>query len=193
MAQFKSFDPKVEVNGQTVLSVVAGMGHFKDQALKILADNKIANPAEGQWYPQQAWLDAFKVISEKIGAATLLQIGKSIPEHADWPPTVKTIEDALGSVDIAYHMNHRIGTTPLFDPSNGSMKEGIGHYRFEKTGDRSGKMMCENPYPCDFDKGIVEAVAKKFKPSDSLMVKVDHTSGDCRKNAGEKCTYTITW
>ena len=36
MAQFRAFAPAVEVNGETVLSVVDGMGSFKAGAMKIL-------------------------------------------------------------------------------------------------------------------------------------------------------------
>ena len=71
------------------------MGPYKETGLKILAEHGIANPQPGHWYPQQAWLDAFKAIAEKIGAGTLLAIGKTIPENAQWPPHVDTIEKAL--------------------------------------------------------------------------------------------------
>ena len=47
MVQFKAFDSKVEVNGQTVLSVVSGMGNFKDIALNVLKENGIDNRGNG--------------------------------------------------------------------------------------------------------------------------------------------------
>ena len=88
MAQFVAFAPEVEVNGETVLSVVDGMGFLKDRGIAILAENGIINPRPGNWYPQQSWLNAFRSISEKIGPKTLFMIGKSIPENAQWPPDV---------------------------------------------------------------------------------------------------------
>jgi hypothetical protein len=118
MAQFKAFAPNVEVNGETVLSVLDGMGPYKESGLKILADNGIKDPQPGVWYPQQAWLNAFKIIADKIGVCTLLAIGKTIPANAKWPPQVDTVEKALVSIDIAYHINHRGGE--------------IGTYHFEK-------------------------------------------------------------
>ena len=78
MTQFKAFNKDVEVNGETVLSVVAGMGTFKSTALKILKENGIDEPKPGEWYSQQNWLNAFKEISEKIGEHTLHQIGMAI-------------------------------------------------------------------------------------------------------------------
>jgi hypothetical protein len=179
MAQFKAFAPKVEVNGETVLSVVDGMGPFKDTGLKILADQGIQNPQAGHWYSQQAWLDAFQAIAAKIGAGTLLAIGKTIPENAKWPPQVDTIEKALASIDMAYHMNHRGGE--------------IGSYKFELTGPKAGKMVCHNPYPSEFDQGIIYAAARKFAPKGIFpTVKLDETA-PTRKTGGEACTFLITW
>ena len=194
MPEFVAFEQGIEVNGQTVLSVVDGMGAFRQMALNILKKHGIDNPQPGKWYPQQAWLDAFKEIAKNIGPNTLFQIGKKIPEKADWPPEIKTIEDALASIDIAYHLNHRKGGQPLFNPTTKKMREGIGHYKFEKTGQREARMICENPYPCHFDRGIIFAVANKFKPRDSAMAKVIHDdSKPCRQKGGRSCTYIIKW
>ena len=79
MAQFEAFSPGVEVNGQSVLSVVAGMSmlaSFKTMAIKILSANGINDPKANEWYPLQPWLNAFKDISEKVGPATLRSKGK---------------------------------------------------------------------------------------------------------------------
>ena len=179
MAQFKAFAPKVEVNGETVLSVVEGMGAFKEVGRKILAEHGLQNAQAGQWYPQQAWLDAFQAIATKVGAGTLTAIGKTIPENAKWPPQVDTLEKALASIDVAYHMNHRGGD--------------IGSYKFESTGPKSGKMICRNPYPSEFDQGIISATARKFAPKGTLpMVKLDETA-PTRKKGADACTFLITW
>ncbi|MBU1151772.1 hypothetical protein KJ632_03005, partial [Patescibacteria group bacterium] len=102
MTQFKAINPNVEVNGQTVLAIANGMGTMKNMGLQILSNNNIDDPKPGKWYPQQDWLNAFKQISEKIGSNTLHQIGKSIPENADFPPDIDNIEKALASIDVAY-------------------------------------------------------------------------------------------
>ncbi len=194
MAQFKSFNPDVEVNGETVLSVVDGMGAFKEKAAKYLADNGISNPAPGQWYAQQSWLNAFKAIAESTGEFTLLNIGKKIPENAKFPPEINDIEKALAAIDVAYHMNHRLKGEVMFNPATGVLKEGIGHYGFEKTGPKSIKMVCNNPYPCDFDRGIIDSMAQKFKPQGTSFVKVKHDdSQPCRKKGDDSCTYLISW
>ncbi len=179
MAQFKAFAPKVEVNGETILAIVEGMGLVKQMGLRILADQGINDPQPGHWYPQQAWLNAFQTIAEKVGPATLLAIGKTIPLNARWPGHLDTMEKALASIDAAYHMNHRGGD--------------IGSYRFEKTGPNSGKMICRNPYPSEFDRGVISAVARKFARSGVVLsVTLDETA-PTRKNGADSCTFLIEW
>lgn len=180
MAQFVAFAPKVEVNGETVLSIVDGMGTFKEKALTILASNGIKAPKPGDWYPQQFWLNAFKTISEQVGANTLFTIGKKIPENAKFPPAIDAIEKALGAIDMAYHMNHRGGE--------------IGNYGYSADGPKGAKMVCKNPYPCEFDRGIIEAMATRFKPKGSIVVRVKHDdSAPCRKKGADACTYLVSW
>ncbi|MGD0659802.1 MAG: hypothetical protein ABSD38_17225 [Syntrophorhabdales bacterium] len=194
MAQFKAFSQGVEVYGQTVLSLVAGMSampSFKATALRILSVNGIDDPKPDQWYSQQAWLNAFKEIAEKVGALTLHSIGKKIPENAQWPPSVNSLETALASIDVAYHMNHRLNGKVMFDPATGKMTEGIGHYGFEKLGEKKAKMVCKNPYPSDFDRGLIEAAAKKFAPSGAFVTVA--VTDDGRKSGGDSSTYSVEW
>jgi hypothetical protein len=179
MVMFKANSPEAQVNGQTVLSVVDGMGTFKAQALAILKDNGIDNPQPDKWYSQQAWLNAFKAISDKIGPNTLFIIGKKIPENAQFPPGINTVETGLSAIDVAYHMNNRGGE--------------IGHYNFQGTGPRNAKMCCDNPFPCDFDRGIITAMTTRFAPKDAVP-KIQHDdSQPCRKKGAASCTYLISW
>jgi hypothetical protein len=76
-------------------------------------------------------------------------------------------------------MNHRAGE--------------IGRYGFKGTGERSATMVCQNPYPCDFDRGIIEAMAKRFRTLQSVVKVVHDDRQACRKRAGESCTYHVAW
>lgn len=192
MAQFKALNPEMEVNGQTVLSIVNGLGEMKSMGLRILKRNNIHDPEPHNWYSQQDWLNAFKYFAEKVGPNTLFLIGNSIPENADFPADIDNIEKALPSLDIAYHMNHRLNGEQLFNPENGQMKEGIGHYLHKKIDDNKAEIICDNPYPCDFDMGIIDAIAKKFK-YDGSFTKVVHAYGSCRKNGDDHCRYVVSW
>jgi hypothetical protein len=155
------------------------MKAFRFLSAGVLAKQGIVDPQAGEWYSQQAWLDAFRDIAEKTGPATLRTIGRGIPAVALWPPDVDTIDKALASIDVAYHMNHRGGE--------------IGHYAFRKTGARSAEVVCDNPYPDDFDMGIIEATAKQFAPRGASVTVRHDDSRPCRKLGGDSCTYLVSW
>jgi len=193
MAQFMAFLSSVEVNGETVLSVLSGMGFLRQKGLDILERHGIKNPAPGQWYLQQNWLDAFKEISDDVGVSTLVVIGNKIPENAQFPPEINSLEAALSAIDIAYHMNHRIDGRVLFNPQTGQLAEGIGHYGCERVGDRHIKMVCKNPYPCDFDRGIIAAMIKRFKPGDSSPTLRHDDAAPCRGRGADSCTFLVDW
>jgi hypothetical protein len=179
MAQFRAFSNGVQVNGQTVLSVVKGMGAFAQTGTDILERHGIRALEPTAWYPQQAWLDAFQEISRSIGRRTLGQIGQSIPNSAKFPDGIDSVEKALGSMDAAYHMNHRGGD--------------IGHYSFTKTAEKKGVMECRNPYPCDFDHGIIQAMVKRFGAAGTTPKIVHDDSKPCRSKNGDTCTFSIAW
>ena len=179
MAQFKVFSPDAEVVGQAILVFLEGMSSFHSMALQILEEQGINDIQPDGWYPMQAYLNAYRHIAEKVGPATLKMIGKQVPELALWPPEVNSIETALTSIDVAYHMNNR--------GSN------VGSYRFEKTGESTGKMVCHTPYPCSFDQGLVGATARKFTPV-GVVVTVKHDDTQpCRQTGGETCTLLVSW
>jgi len=194
MVSYKTFEHGIEVNGSTMMSVIAGFGDFRALADRALSNAGLSDIVDSptSWYPQQAWLDAFKAISEKVGASVLLKIGKEIPVHAELPPTMNSIETVLPGIDVAYHMNHRnIKGEILFDPNRAKpMLEGIGHYGFEQKEGNKAVMVCNNPYPCDFDRGLIDAFASRFKP----LSRVTHDDSEpCRKQGANTCTYIIEW
>ncbi|MDR3419000.1 MAG: hypothetical protein P4L83_22735 [Nevskia sp.] len=193
MTQFKAIKPNVEVNGQTVLSVANALGAMKDTGLRFLREANLNDVKENGWYSQQDWLNAFEKIANKIGNTTLKVIGASIPDNARFPPEINDIHKALAAIDVAYHMNHRIGGKVMFDPSTGILLEGIGHYRYTRVSDREAHIRCDNPYPCAFDRGLIEKMAKRFKPAATATVKVEHDESKCRAKGGESCLYRVTW
>ena len=194
MVQYKAISPRAKVSGDAILAMVDGLGAFKSYALQVLEKNGIKDPQKEEWFLQQSWLNAFKTIAEKVGTNTLYNIGTKIPENAKWPPHVDTIEKALGSIDVAYHMNHQIDNEVLFNPNTGEMKEGIGHYGYEQIGEKKVKMVCNNPYPCDFDRGILSNTAVIFNKDGKKYPKVAHDdSGSCRNKGDNTCNYIVTW
>ena len=92
--KMKGFMAGAEVNGQTIQSFLKAAQSHRDTIVRILAENRIPDPKPGLWYPQHAWLSAFRAIAEKIGPEALYAIGRKIPESADWPAHIDSLEKA---------------------------------------------------------------------------------------------------
>jgi hypothetical protein len=197
--QFKVFEPGIEVSGASLGAVVDGFRKYPTVATKYLTRHGLVKSVAGKasdidrdgWYRLEDWLAAYEGIANEVGWNSLFGIGKSIPENAPFPPHVNDIHSGLGSIDVAYHMNHRKNGTVMFNPETGQKLEGIGHYGYEPvSGDNRIICVCENPYPCDFDRGLVTAMATRFEP---LARTVHDNEAPCRKKGADSCTYVVMW
>lgn len=171
----------VEALGAAMKSVLDGMGAFRTRAIQIFKENDLEEPVADNWYPYSKWVSTLQRIQEKIGHSTLFQCGKKIPEAAVFPPEINDVHSAVASIDLAYRMNVRGGTPRV-----------IGGYAYTKISDTSAKIVCDNPLPCDFDRGVIEGSANKFKAR-GQSVKVVHEDGSCRKKGGKSCSYHVSW
>lgn len=183
MVTYEAFDQRVEVNGRIVRTVVEeGMGKFaaeyRDRAVAALAEEGIESPAPDEWYPQQAWLNAFEAIVADLQPHVLDRLGEQIPEVAPWPNDYGSVPEGLRSTDEAYQRNHRGGD--------------IGYYRFERTGEQAGEVTCYTPYPCLFDRGLIRGVAQKYAPVGGFVY-LEETGGTCRRDGDDTCVYTVHW
>ncbi len=194
----RSQGQNIEVFGQSVRSVTDGFRHFKTLAKKFLLREGIGREENGElvidnerWYPQEPYLRAFHAIGREVGDAVLFDIGLAIPRNAKFPPWIVDVESALRSIDTAYHMNHRKNGEDMFNPQTGKMLEGIGHYGYEKIEKRDMIVsVCDNPYPCYFDRGVITSMARRFDPTAVVM---HNDALPCRKNGAENCSYIVTW
>lgn len=71
------------------------------------------------------------------------------------------------------------------------MSEGIGHYIFEKLSENEFRIGCENPYPCEFDKGLIKGVVEQFKKPGQKVEFKENVKLGCRNEGGHKCTYHV--
>ncbi len=183
MTQFIPFDDKVEVLGAVVENITKSIDSiFERQILEILKMFDIENIDRGEWYPLVNLLRALKFINEEVGPNTLFAIGKGIPQNVVFPSNIDNLEQALNSIDEAYHMNHRGGE--------------IGYYKltdFDEKGHRA-MMECYNPYPHHFDRGLITAMTRKFAPKDSYFIEVvADDSMPTRLEGADKDVFIIKW
>lgn len=184
MATYEAIDPTVEVHGQTIRTVIDdALARFSEEyqqlARDALAENGVEDPSPEEWYPQQAWLNTFETLAAETEPHILDRLGEQIPDVAEWPSGGASVEDGLAAIDEAYQLNHR-----------GS--DDIGYYRFESIDDRTATVTCKNPYPCPFDRGLIRSTARRNAPVEAFVF-VEERGDECRRDGGEKCTYTVSW
>jgi hypothetical protein len=197
--RYDQCEPGIEVSGESLGATVDAFKQYPSIVTKYLALHGVLKTVNGKqetidrsaWYPLDKWLAAYQAIAKDVGVNSLYTIGKKIPENAVMPPHINDLKMALTTLDAYYHFVHRKNGAIMFDPATGVMLEGIGHARCEYSDEqRKALIIMETPYPCEFDRGLVTALAARFEP----MTKTVHDNDSpCRKKGGPSCTYVVTW
>jgi hypothetical protein len=102
-----------------------------------------------------------------------------VPNDAPFPPGIDSIETALTALNEAYQMNHRGGD--------------IGSYESEVVGPHHIKVVCRNPYPSDFDYGLLYGLVRRFRPAGVAFRVIVDEQAPSRKKGADSCTYHIYW
>lgn len=182
MPEFQTIDPAVEVWGISIQGALGGMqqlGLDPEAVAPILRRHGMEHVDPSAWYPQQAYLDCLRDLGEQWGQGILRELGRLVPATSKFPPEIHSMDRALRTLDIAYHMNHRGGE--------------IGNYLYEPFGPREGLLHCDNPYGCEVDMGIIEGLGTRFIP-DGGHLRLEHLlAGRCRKGGGPLCLYRLVW
>ncbi|WP_247003762.1 hypothetical protein [Halosolutus gelatinilyticus] len=169
-----------EVIGRSPLSYIAAgesvSSFVGNQISNKLAEYGLEDIDPDEWYPLTIPLAMLYDMRDEYGGVRMRNMGQNIPEHVEFPPDITDVDNALRSIDTAYHANHR-----------GSE---IGFYEFQEEGPNEGIMVCENPYPCEFDKGLIRGVARKFANN---PVEVEEVGDQCRSDGGHRCEYRVEW
>ena len=169
-----------EVSGETVLAMTKGMRGVRKRYRHLLAEHGLDDPKPDRWYSRDELLDVFETLSANVGPFAISDMGARVADDAKFPAEIDSVEKALTQLDAFYRWGHRGAKA--------------GSYIFEKTGEDSGTMVCRTPYPCDFDRGLIEAIAQRFRPKGSWNVTAKHEDGAaCRKRGGDSCTYIVQW
>ena len=181
MKEFQCDDDQILVSGPVIETFLVALGAYRTRGERVVA-RACGVPQmvtdEGTFYPLKGYFRALKEFQQQFGPEFLTKIGSFIFEKAVFPPGIDSIDKAMAIIDTAYNMNH--------DRAAGK----IGSYHWSPTGERSGTMVCDNPYPCSFDIGLLTATARRFHPNAT----VTHVQTDiCRHQGGDRCTYRVEW
>lgn len=189
----------VEVHGNVLQFTVSGFRIVPSIALGYFAKFGLISPKPGEkpalqadaWYDMNAWIQVFTAIYREVGPTTMFEVGRQVGASHPVPPHVTNIMALLRFLDIGYHTNHRLNGQLMADIETGVMLEGIGHYKIDVTpGQREAVTVCDNPYPCEFDLGLMGAATSRFE----AKARTTHDPhSPCRAKGGDSCTYLTTW
>jgi hypothetical protein len=122
----------------------------------------------------QRWLDALAEIQAVVGSEVVRAVGAAIIENADFPPQFDSVEAVLVALDDIYHLNHR---------------GNVGRYLSRKLADDCVEVHCETPYPRQFERGLVEGIARHARLTKGAKYSVQFIEGE--PGAERTCTLVV--
>lgn len=142
------------MRGHTVLQVVQGMPDAaEDEARELLAEMGIDDPEPDAWYPTRAWVDTTETIGDRIGNATVQQIGATVVGTVEWPAGTDGFRDGVAVLDRAYRADHR--------------GEEVGGYSCRPGEGDATLVIRRTDHPAGFDEAVIRATASAF-PSERV-------------------------
>jgi len=129
------------------------------------------------WYSYQLLMDIYRSIEEdqENVSENFVSIGMKIMEQAPFPPELKTLEEALASLEPTYNMGHRNHT------ERGWVTEFVG--------ERHAVITAENPYPDDLCYGLLWALVRRFAPKGSTF----EVSARLLTNPDAPIVFDVSW
>jgi len=124
--------------------------------------------------PVQRWLDALAEIQAVVGPEVVRAVGAAIIENADFPPRFDSVESVLLALDEIYHLNH-----------HGE----VGRYVSRKLGEDCVEVHCETPYPRQFERGLIEGIARNTRLAKGAKYSVQFIEGQA--GAERTCTLVV--
>ncbi|ADO68893.1 hypothetical protein [Stigmatella aurantiaca] len=170
----------VEVMSNTARTLFGAVGLLEQETRRIITAHGIPTLAQQGWYPLQTLLLCLNDIRSQIGPYTVHALGQHTARHITFLPSIDSFGGALSSLNEAYRMHHR-GTGE------------IGGFQYQPQSVRSARIRCDNPYPCEFDQGLLEALFELFPPQESFRLRVTHAPEGCRSKADCACVYHLHW
>lgn len=175
---FRASSPNDQISGASIQAFLHALGLSQQRGVRALAEQGISRVDAEAWYPWQAYLDAQRAIYQGVGPNTVGRVGRKLVEEASFPPEIDGVHAALSALDHDYRHRHR--------------GKDVGGFVYCPTGERSGRIAIRNPYPCELDRQVVEALCRRFRPAESLAVYLKHQEG-CRNSGAEECVLALRW
>lgn len=169
----------IEVAGTVVGAVTTGIEEFpaqtRESAVTILKRHGLDAPVSEAWYPLAEYVAAIESIHDLVDDQALNALGQRISREVTFPEDTEDVATALDALDEVVGAQHRGGVA--------------SGYSFRQIGSEDGRVECQTPYPCAFDRGVVEGVAVAHAEGFVCVTEV----GACEPEDTGRCTYDVSW
>lgn len=181
MREFSCPDPRILTGRGVIEAFLAAFGTYKGRGERVVCRHlgvDTLGDDPNAWFPVGKFLAAMSELQDQFGAPFMRKVGSFTFDKVVFPPGIDDVQKAMQVMNAAYYTNHR-------DVEQGQ----IGGYHWKADGERGGVLSCDNPYPCAFDIGITETIARRF----SSNGRVGHEAGTCRHRGDDVCHYRVEW
>jgi hypothetical protein len=181
MREFECADETITVGQGVVEAFIDAFGPHRARGEQVvrrhLGVDEVGADTD-QRVPVVRLFGAMAELQDQFGGRFMRQVGSFVFDKAVFPPGIDTLGKGMSVINDAYYMNHS---------ENAAGR--IGGYRWQAAAGREGTMLCDGPYPCAFDLGIVDTIARRFE----LTAKVFHETGSCRARGDAACFFGVRW
>ena len=181
----------IEVRAKSAKNVADSSGFFKPLFESFAKSMNILSVDPDGWMSRDVAFKSFSFFSKLLGPNALYRMGKSVGKNILTIKLIDTFDQAVLNLDKVYHLNHRQDGKVMYDIETGEIIDTIGHYNTFKITDNEFRVEVSSPYPCEFDRGLIEEYVRKYIGNKDVHVR--HKPGSpCKKNGMDICSYTIT-
>ena len=182
MNSFPPPPPRAELWGGSLFGLAEGLEGFgvaKTAVEALLAKAGIHQRDQEAWYPMTAALSFLAAVEADHGREALRSMGRAIPESSRFAPDLDDMERTLRVIEVAYQVNHRGGP--------------IGGFQLHLPEPGRAELVCENPYPCDLDLGLLERLLERAAGGSPRASVVHRPGPACRRLGARACVYDLRW
>jgi hypothetical protein len=167
---------RTQVSGRAIESTLDQvMVVFRRRIEEALTEQGIDDVNSHRWYPVGQFADVLEMVERDAGEAVVRKLGAAIPESMDWQGSPVSVKEGLDALPDGYRTCHR-GLT--------------GGYDMESSDENSATVVCETPYPPEFDKGVIKGTAERFGAG---FTKIEELNATPRASGETAHTYEVSW
>jgi len=157
MVTFNRISDEDEILGQAIIAMLSTSKQSPEIQIDILKKNGIPKLYPDYWYIQKACFAAFTELSKVDTTINNITLGESCMNASILPTGMKSLEQGLKFIETFYKVHHR-------GPTVGDCK--LQHYY---KAQRKAIITCVTPYDSEFNRGVIFATLRTFRPIDSKI------------------------